>query len=236
MKKMLVWLLSLLLAVLPCAVLAEENPQAYVGEWHLCFASAGGMQGDLRALNGTLTLREDGTATMNAHIAAQETWGQAADGTMRFGEQGVLLTLLEDGFLKYGVDRSGYMIFSRDAEAVWTPSEEETSAAGGAIGEADRFNTKYSCSKYDAGGMTLDASAMGEISLLFREDGTCDFVMMGTAMPGCTWSRGTATLNGVERDAFIITYYTMTYAAVLTDSGFDMDYFGSMLLHFEKAE
>ena len=41
-------------------------------------------------------------------------------------------------------------------------------------------------------------------------------------------------LNNV--DAFVINYYGTMFNAVLTETGFDMDYYGTMTLHFVPAE
>ena len=73
----------------------------------------------------------------------------------------------------------------------------------------------------------------GEYSLTFHADGTVDFVMVGASVPGLSWTQGTVLTDAGEAEAFIVDYYGNTLEAVCTEQGFDMNYFDSMLMHFE---
>ena len=87
-------------------------------------------------------------------------------------------------------------------------------------------------------GYTMSAEMMGglEYSLVFHEDGTVDFVMAGTAIPGLKWTQQTIETESGAAEAYVIDYYGNPLNAVLTDVGFDMNYFDSMLIHFIPAE
>ena len=86
-------------------------------------------------------------------------------------------------------------------------------------------------------GQDFDASMLGtEYSVIFHENGTCDFTMAGMAMPNLPWGMQKVAVGLDQVDAFVINYYGMAFNAILTDTGFDMDYYGTMNLHFVPAE
>ncbi len=84
---------------------------------------------------------------------------------------------------------------------------------------------KYVMTDADVNGYNMTAQQLGgyEYSILFHEDGTADFVMSGTAVPGLPWQ---STETGV-----VVDYYGQTVQVMVTESGLDMDYFGAMTLH-----
>ena len=59
-----------------------------------------------------------------------------------------------------------------------------------------------------------------------------EFTMAGTKVPGLQWTQGTVQTDAGEADAYIIDYYGTPLPAALTETGFDMNYFDSMLIHF----
>lgn len=233
------------------SALPEEH-QPFVGEWHLCYAENGGLTGDLRTLGltGTLTLRADYTGTLSG-IADEEGSWYDDEGVLRFGESGMPMFLVgeeADGmglFLQYGSQQGGYMLFHQDEEAVWTPglyplhgaAAEPTPApaasapAGLPGGDAqEHLNRRFRCTSYTAAGYTLDASALGmEYALLFRDDGTADFTMAGVAIPNLPY---TVTDEGV----YSINYFGTLFNCTPTEAGFDMDFYGTMIMHFVPAE
>ena len=240
---------------------AEPVPDelsAYVGSWHACYLMTGGMTGDPRSefgLDIALELNADGTGSLIFGEPEQGVWYQDENGYVYFGEGGdydMPLTLLEGGFLCYGsMDGDGnalggYILFSQDMNAVWTPETEAEPTATElpfvptepvAVpdgSDPERLERKYVCVSAEVGGYTMDASMLGgEYSLTFHADGTLDFVMVGTSVPGLTWTQGTVLTDAGEAEAFIVDYYGNTLEAVCTDQGFDMNYFDSMLMHFE---
>ena len=232
------------------AVLSEDM-NAYMGVWHACYLVTGGVTGDPRMfdLYITLTLNEDGTGTLTFPEAETHRWYQDADsGVVCFGEGSsadMPLTLLEGGFLRYGHAEGdgnvlgGYIIFSQDAGAVWAaesadlPSagEQPPAAAGGA--GAIQLEQKYICVSADVSGFTMDAATLGgEYSMIFHEDGSMDFVLAGTAIPGLTWAQGTVQTDAGDAPAFLVDYFGTPLTALWTAEGFDLNYFDSMLMHF----
>lgn len=71
-----------------------------------------------------------------------------------------------------------------------------------------------------------------EYSIEFHEDGTVDFVIAGTALPTLKWAYGKVPANGGEIDGMIFDFSGQPLNVVPTETGFDVDYFGSMLMHF----
>ena len=241
---------------------AEPVPDelsAYVGSWHACYLMTGGMTGDPRSefgLDIALELNADGTGSLIFGEPEQGVWYQDENGYVYFGEGGeapdMPLSLLEDGFLCYGsMDGDGnalggYILFSQDPGAVWAAEIEAEPAATEvpfvptepvAVPEGsdlERLERKYVCVSAEVSGYTMDASMLGgEYSLTFHADGTVDFVMVGTSVPGLTWTQGTVMTDAGEAEAFIVDYYGNTLEAVCTEQGFDLNYFDSMLMHFE---
>ena len=91
----------------------------------------------------------------------------------------------------------------------------------------------------DMNGFSMTPEALGgyEYSLVFHEDGTVDFIMAGTAIPLLKWSYGKVTAaDGSEADGIIIDFSGQVLNVVPTDKGLDMDYFGTMLMHFVLEE
>ena len=221
-----------------------EGLAGYVGTWHLCYVATGGLTGDLRAmgLTGKLVLNADGTGMMSGLSDESGAWYDD-EGQVRFGDSGMPLFLLEGGFLRYGTELSGYMIFSQDVTAVWTPAAAVTPAPTAiptaaptavpqapATGNASFLNTKLICRSYTSAGFTMDASMLGaEYALIFRDNGTCDFTMAGFTAANLPY---TVTAEGV----YVINYYGTMFNCTPTASGFDMDYYGTMMMHFVPAE
>ena len=67
---------------------------------------------------------------------------------------------------------------------------------------------------------------------LLREDGNVEFVMAGANIPSLTWSYGKVPTDSGEADGIVIAYPGQLLYLVPTEQGFDMDYFGTMLMHF----
>ncbi|MBQ3575211.1 MAG: hypothetical protein IJA26_06055, partial [Clostridia bacterium] len=233
---------------------AAATEGGFAGTWYMCYISTGGLIGDLRSMgiNSTLILNADGTGSIDFPDAFDGIWYEE-NGFAYFGQGGdeadMPIALLDGGFLQYGSDLGGYLIFSQDKAANWDPSMgtaqiaagiEEPAAtavpaapAGEAVDASQRMNSKFVAASYTSFGQTMDASMLGaEYALYFREDGTCDFTMGGVAIPNLPWNA--QMVDGAE--AYVINYYGALFNAVLTETGFDMDFYGTMNLHFVPAE
>jgi len=232
---------------------ASDDP--YVGTWKACYLATGGLTGDLRSLGitSTLTLNADGTGSIDFPTPETGVWYDD-EGIVRFGEAGMPITLMDGGFLKFGSDLAGYIVFSQDETAVWDPSMaapavpaatevpaapvEPAAPAGNAATDMQALmDRKFVAKTYTAFGQTMDASMLGaEYSVLFHENGTCDFGLAGMVVPNLPWGLQKVATGLTEVDAFVINYYGTMFNAVITDTGFDMDYYGTMTLHFVPAE
>ena len=79
----------------------------------------------------------------------------------------------------------------------------------------------------------MDAAMLGgEYSVIFHEDGSMDFVLAGTAIPGLTWTQGTVQTDAGDAPAVLVDYFGTPLTALWTAEGFDLNYFDSMLMHF----
>ena len=120
-------------------------------------------------------------------------------------------------------------------EATSEPAAMPEPAASGA--EA-MIGKKYVMTDADVNGYNMTAAQMGnlEYSILLQEDGTVTFVMAGSDIPGLTWAYGRIPTEAGEADGIVIDYYTQALNLEPTEKGFDMDYFGSMLMHFAPED
>lgn len=131
-------------------------------------------------------------------------------------------------YLKLTGELSGDVIVPEQADGYWS--------------SAIQYNAFYGQHAVSSLTMpdTLRALGSGAVSgmdgltysLLFHEDGTVEFVMAGSAVPGLTWSRETVMTETGEAEAFAIQWFEQVLYAMLTESGFDLNYFDSMLIHF----
>ena len=159
--------------------------------------------------------------------------GEAA-ATLR--EDGTLCLEMSDVTLWY--ERTG------DApEITAEPVPESTSEPAAmpepaASGAEAMIGKKYVMTDADVNGCNMTAAQMGnlEYSILLQEDGTVTFVMAGSDIPGLTWAYGRIPTEAGEADGIVIDYYTQALNLAPTEKGFDMDYFGSMLMHFAPED
>ena len=253
----------LLFLELLAAMDAEENSselaehlQPYVGTWHMVYMATGGMEGDLRSAGytATLELKADGTGVLSGIADDSGNWYDD-EGTVRFGQGDAPLVLLDGGFLRYGNQLAGYMIFSQDETAVYTHDSEVSAPAAPAAPEApeapadpaaasgytfatyeDYMDIQFVATTYTSFGTVYDASALGaEYTVIFHADGSCEFVMAGFPMGDLTWGLKQVALGLTQIDAFVISY-GMDYNFIPTETGFDIDFAGTMTLHFVPAE
>ena len=226
-----------------------ESLQPYVGTWHLVYLATGGLEGDLRSMGitGKLELNADGTGKLSGAADDSGNWYDD-EGQVRFGQAEAPLTLLEGGFLRYGSQLAGYMVFSQDANAVWSPAPAATevpvaTAAPAAAPSAsfdsyeDYMDIKFVATTYTSFGNTMDASTLGaEYAVTFHANGTCEFIMAGINTPGLTWGLQEVAMGLTKAEAFVINYYGVNYNCIPTETGFDMDFYGTMNLHFVPAQ
>ncbi len=159
--------------------------------------------------------------------------GEAA-ATLR--EDGTLCLEMSDVILWYERTGDAPEITAEPVpEATSEPAAMPEPAASGA--EA-MIGKKYVMTDADVNGCNMTAAQMGnlEYSILLQEDGTVTFVMAGSDIPGLTWAYGRIPTEAGEADGIVIDYYTQALNLAPTEKGFDMDYFGSMLMHFAPED
>lgn len=150
--------------------------------------------------------------------------GWRVEGGAAVGD-GCTMTLMEDGRLM--LDEGGMQLIlersGSQSEGAAGPADApapEASAPGGILG------VKYICVNAEVSGYTVDASALGgEYSMTFHEGGALDFVVVGNTMPDLKWAQ-------TESGNFTVDFYGTPHEIIWTETGFDMDYMGSMLMHF----
>ena len=204
-------------------------------------AEAAEMAGDTLVVYGDscdLTLQGmtvDGlTCSMDGYALLISILDGEAAATLR--EDGTLCLEMSDVTLWYERTGDAPEITAEPVpEATSEPAAMPEPAASGA--EA-MIGKKYVMTDTDVNGCNMTAAQMGnlEYSILLQEDGTVTFVMAGSDIPGLTWAYGRIPTEAGEADGIVIDYYTQALNLVPTEKGFDMDYFGSMLMHFAPED
>lgn len=204
-------------------------------------AEAAKMAGDTLVVYGDscdLTLQGmtlDGlTCSMDGYALLISILDGEAAATLR--EDGTLCLEMSDVTLWYERTGDAPEITAEPVpEATSEPAAMPEPAASGA--EA-MIGKKYVMTDADVNGCNMTAAQMGnlEYSILLQEDGTVTFVMAGSDIPGLTWAYGRIPTEAGEADGIIIDYYTQALNLAPTEKGFDMDYFGSMLMHFAPED
>ncbi|MGN0793238.1 MAG: leucine-rich repeat protein [Aristaeellaceae bacterium] len=210
---------------------AEGEP--FLGVWNAQSMDISGEILPLAAMGVEmrLTLNADGTAELydgeEAHVAV---WTVAEGIAM---VDGTAAALTEDGTLRMEEDGVA-ILFRRDAEAAGAavPAMPDVTepAASDPIDLSARYGCRYVMASADVQGVSMTPAMLGglEYSLVFGADGTVVFTIAGTPVSGLTWTQGTAD----GQDALVIDYYGLPMYAVITEEGFDMNYFDAMLIHF----
>ena len=204
-------------------------------------AEAAEMAGDTLAVYGDscdLTLQGmtlDGlTCSMDGYALLISILDGEAATTLR--EDGTLCLEMSDVTLWYERTGDAPEITAEPVpEATSEPAAMPEPAASGA--EA-MIGKKYVMTDADVNGCNMTAAQMGnlEYTILLQEDGTVTFVMAGSDIPGLTWAYGRIPTEAGEADGIVIDYYTQALNLAPTEKGFDMDYFGSMLMHFAPED
>ena len=204
-------------------------------------AEAAEMAGDTLVVYGDscdLTLQGmtvDGlTCSMDGYALLISILDGEAAATLR--EDGTLCLEMSDVTLWYERTGDAPEITAEPVpEATSEPAAMPEPAASGA--EA-MIGKKYVMTDADVNGCNMTAAQMGnlEYSILLQEDGTVTFVMAGSDIPGLTWAYGRIPTEAGEADGIVIDYYTQALNLTPTEKVFDMDYFGSMLMHFAPED
>lgn len=207
----------------------------YLGVW---YGLSMEMEGDVLqfaelGMEVTITIHAGGTAEMNMDgevdiapcamvdgaLMVDTMTGTIENGELLLNDEGVLLRLNRE---------------QPEAAAPALDPEPEPAATGaGIISEI-----KFVLTDANVQGSNMTAAMLGgyEYSVLLHEDGTVKFVMAGADIPGLTWVYGKVPTDAGELDGVILDYYGQALYLVPTEKGFDMDYFGSMLMHFEPED
>ena len=195
----------------------------------------------LSAIEGTgAELRLPAGASDEQIAAWNETLGRPwYDPILREGEASKFIKMtgtIENGELLLN-DEGVLLRLNREQPEAAAPAldpEPEPAATGaGIISEI-----KFVLTDANVQGSNMTAAMLGgyEYSVLLHEDGTVKFVMAGADIPGLTWVYGKVPTDAGELDGVILDYYGQALYLVPTEKGFDMDYFGSMLMHFEPED
>ena len=228
----------------------SEELKPYVGLWHMVYCETGTLKGDLRSkgLTGYLELNENGSGKLSGITTEFGSWYED-EGIVRFGESGFPLTMLEGGFLKYGTELSGYMVFSKDEAAVWNPDGAVNAApaetpvpapqAPAVPAKASYVDQTFVLTKaetmYAGQAYPVDAAAFGEYKVRFNGNGSAELVQSGLALPAeyLTWKQN-------AQGEYVIDYVVngipiMNYVFIPVDGALTMDYYGT-LMTFTPAE
>ena len=215
----------------PAPVGAEGEP--FLGTWSGVSMEIEGTEYSLTEFGMVmeLTFSADGTVTLFD--------GEETDAAAWYVEDGAAIVddmpavLQPDGTLTMEEDGAKLIFARTDGAAQPEPDDLPGADLPEHPAAEDRLERKYVCASAEVEGFAMDADMLGaEYSLTFHADGTMDFVIAGTALPGMTWTQGVAQTESGEADAYLVDYYGNQMEAILTEEGFDLNYFDSMLMHF----
>lgn len=176
-----------------------------------------------------LTLNSDGTCAIYDGEETKTGVWTMIDGAGWL--QGCRMTIDADGRLRMNEDGASSFYVREDEQSI-APAPETIDVPASAAGDTqNRLERKYTCVNAEVEGVPVAAARLGgEYALTFHAGGALDFRLAGTDVPGLSWSQGEGT------DTFLVDYYGSTLEVLWTEAGFDMNFFGSMLMHFAAAE
>ncbi len=236
------------------AVPVGEEGKPFFGVWNGTEMNIGGDMVKLSDWEMTMTmvLLEDGRVIMSDEEITDLNGLEEIQVPVWRVENGIALTedgtitALEDGRLLF--DEDGFLVYfersEREAEilAMFADFPVQTAPAGvpdaapttapvqnagsAQNNSAQRTEIKFVCRNADMNGFLMDASMLGgEYSLIFHDNGSTDFVVAGSPLPTIPWTK-------LPNGNFRIDYFGTKMEVVWTESGFDMNYFDTMLMHF----
>ena len=181
-----------------------------------------------------LTCRMDGCTLLVSVLDEESAATLREDGTLFLEMSGITLW-----YERTGDAPAAETVPEITAEPVPEVTPEPAAAPEPAVSGAEvMIGKKYVMTDADVNGYNMTAAQMGnfEYSILLQEDGAVTFVMAGSDIPGLTWAYGRIPTETGEVDGVVIDYYTQALNLVPTEKGFDMDYFGSMLMRFAPED
>lgn len=212
----------------PAAPVGEEGA-AFVGTWQAVIMEMDGEAFSVADLGAemSLTLNADGTAeSFDGESTLTDTW-RVENGAVVMTD--MLLTLDAEGQLVAEMDGTKLIFVKGDGTAAPVTPVEPVADAPSASDLNSRMDVRYVCQSAETGGITQDAYALGaEYAMTLHADGTADLVIAGIPVPGLSWTQAD--------DIITLDYYGTPMAAAMTETGFDLNFFDSMLLHMVPAE
>ncbi len=218
-----------------------EEGAPFLGPWTLISIDLDGLKMDpaLLGMVMVLTFNEDGSLLYDDGLEVVTMPWYVENGAAI--ADGLPLTQNEAGQLVMTDDAGTVMLFTAgEAAPTQELSEEEQMLALlallGQMAELDEsadgfdyLNTKFVCTEFSASGVTLDAATLGaEYAVFFREDNTADLTLADYVIANLPY-----TIN--EDGVYVINYYGAFFNCTPTDTGFDIDYYGTMTLHCTPA-
>ena len=218
----------------------EATLEDYLGVWTITNVTADGitLPAETAGMGGeTITIFGDtcDLSLMGVSLTDLPCTMEAHRLGLTVMDSAVYLTLHTDGALSLDLD-GAILWYQRTGDAPERATVDPSPAAG--FDAAAYVEKKFVMTDADIDGFNMTAAMLGnyEYSLVFHENGTVDFVMAGASIPGLTWTAGTIATEGGSVEGLLIDYFTDKLNVVPTEKGLDMDYFGSMLMHFAAEE
>ncbi|MDO4836876.1 MAG: leucine-rich repeat protein [Clostridia bacterium] len=212
-------------AFVPAPVNESATLDDFLGQWTIAYVSVEGM-----AMSAEAAGLETDCLTIYGSTCDMTYLGSALDQLPCTMEGYTLSVEIMDGTAPTTLHTDGMLSLTCGDLTLWYKHTgdlpAETAQPSHAASDSPVVTEhKYVMTDAEVNGYNLSAQQLGgyEYSILFHEDGTADFVMSGTAVPGLPWH---SNETGIAVD-----YYGQTVQVVITESGLDMDYFGAMTLH-----
>ena len=209
-------------------------------------AEAAGMAGDTLTFYGDtcdmivsgmpldgLSCRMDGSAMRVSILGGESVATLRTDGTLAFELDGTLIWFERTGDAPEKAETPAAPPVEAPAEPEVTP--ETDALQGGQTDPAAITETRFVMTDTDMNGYNMTAEMLGgcEYSLVFHANGTVDFVMADMVLPTLKYAYGKVpAADGSEIDGIIIDFSGQPLNVAPTEKGLDLDYFGTMLMHF----
>ena len=226
-------------AAIPAEIIALDAPEALYGDWKASYVFAddaripaeaalnelGSMLG-MTALD--ITVSADGARLFGNDTLTPLTFTGGHLESSDASALGPILHMCADGTMLMEYFGVSFVCDRTSAPAAPSENNPPATVAPAPAGHAtDRTEIRYVCTQMSSAGYAIDVSIMGEYSVVFHADGTCDFVLSGTPLT-LEWY--------LEGDHYMMPYLSGdTFEFIPEGNGFTLDFYGSMLMLFEPA-
>ena len=188
------------------------------------------------SLIDALPCRMDGSALLISILGGEFPATIRTDGTLAFELDDMMIWYERAGDAPAQPKAPDDQATERPSEAPAEQSANSPAASQDGLTDLTAIaEIRFVMSDADMNGYNMTPEALGgyEYSLVFHENGTVDFIMADMVLPTLKYAYGkVSAADGGEIDGIIIDFSGQPLNVAPTEKGLDLDYFGTMLMHF----